>query len=112
MLRLKKGTKDDIVAVMQKNKDYRRETQPWNFPCAGSIFRNPLPNYAGDLIEKSNLKGFSVGGAQISEQHANFIVNTGDATASDVLNLIAHVKKTIKEKFDIDIHTEVEIIGR
>ena len=112
VLRLKKGTKDDIVAVMQKNKDYRRETQPWNFPCAGSIFRNPLPNYAGDLIEKSNLKGFSVGGAQISEQHANFIVNTGDATASDVLNLIAHVKKTIKEKFDIDIHTEVEIIGR
>ncbi|TYR82636.1 UDP-N-acetylmuramate dehydrogenase [Priestia megaterium] len=112
VLRLKKGTRDDIVAVMQKNKDYRRETQPWNYPCAGSIFRNPLPNYAGDLIEKSGLKGYSIGGAQISEQHANFIVNTGTATASDVLQLIEHVKKTIKEKFGVDIHTEVEIVGR
>ncbi|MDT2045705.1 UDP-N-acetylmuramate dehydrogenase [Priestia flexa] len=112
VLQLKKGTRDEIVGVMQKNKDYRRETQPWNFPCAGSIFRNPLPNYAGDLIEKSGLKGYSIGGAQISEMHGNFIVNTGNGTASDVLALIDHVKKTIKERFDIDMHTEVEIIGR
>lgn len=112
VLQLKQGTRDEIVGVMQKNKDYRRETQPWNFPCAGSIFRNPLPNYAGDLIEKSGLKGYSIGGAQISEMHGNFIVNTGNGTASDVLALIDHVKKTIKERFDIDMHTEVEIIGR
>jgi len=112
VLQLKKGTRDEIVGVMQKNKDYRRETQPWNFPCAGSIFRNPLPNYAGDLIEKSGLKGYSIGGAQISEMHGNFIVNTGNGTASDVLALIDYVKKTIKERFDIDMHTEVEIIGR
>lgn len=92
VLQLKKGTRDEIVGVMQKNKDYRRETQPWNFPCAGSIFRNPLPNYAGDLIEKSGLKGYSIGGAQISEMHGNFIVNTGNGTASDVLALIDHVK--------------------
>lgn len=96
VLQLKKGTRDEIVGVMQKNKDYRRETQPWNFPCAGSIFRNPLPNYAGDLIEKSGLKGYSIGGAQISEMHGNFIVNTGNGTASDVLALIDHVKKQSK----------------
>ncbi|MDQ0244190.1 UDP-N-acetylmuramate dehydrogenase [Bacillus fengqiuensis] len=111
-LHLKAGVRDEIVASMQKNKDYRRETQPWNYPCAGSIFRNPLPDYAGNLIEKAGLKGYSVGGAQISNQHANFIVNTGQATAADVLNLIEHVKTTIREKFGVNMQTEVEIVGR
>jgi UDP-N-acetylmuramate dehydrogenase len=112
VLNLKAGARDEIVAAMQKNKDYRRETQPWNYPCAGSIFRNPLPDYAGNLIEKAGLKGFSIGGAQISTQHANFIVNTGQATAQDVLDLIEHVKTTIREKFGVSMQTEVEIIGR
>ncbi|MFC3882670.1 UDP-N-acetylmuramate dehydrogenase [Bacillus songklensis] len=112
VLKLKAGSRDEIVAAMQKNKDYRRETQPWNYPCAGSIFRNPLPNYAGNLIEKAGLKGYSVGGAKISDQHANFIVNTGNATAEDVLNLIEHVKATINEKFGVKMQTEVEIVGR
>ncbi|MCV9887561.1 UDP-N-acetylmuramate dehydrogenase [Metabacillus halosaccharovorans] len=112
VLQLKTGEKEDIVAVMQKNKDYRRDTQPWNYPCAGSIFRNPLPNYAGQLVEAAGLKGYQLGGAKISEMHGNFIVNAGGATAQDVLDLIAFVKKTILEKYDIRMETEVEIIGR
>ncbi|KEK25838.1 UDP-N-acetylmuramate dehydrogenase [Bacillus gaemokensis] len=111
-LQLKTGNREEIVRRMQKNKDYRRETQPWNHPCAGSIFRNPLPNFAGDLVEKAGLRGHQIGGAKISEMHGNFIVNTGSASAKDVLDLIAFVKETIKEKFDVDMHTEVEIIGR
>ncbi|MCX2825409.1 UDP-N-acetylenolpyruvoylglucosamine reductase [Bacillus pseudomycoides] len=111
-LQLKEGNREEIVGVMQKNKDYRRETQPWNHPCAGSIFRNPLPNFAGDLVEKAGLRGHQIGGAKISEMHGNFIVNAGSASAQDVLDLIAFVKKTIKEKFGVDMHTEVEIIGR
>lgn len=112
VLQLKTGEKEDIVAVMQKNKDYRRDTQPWNYPCAGSIFRNPLPNYAGQLVEAAGLKGYQLGGAKISEMHGNFIVNAGGATAQDVLDLIEFVKKTILEKYDITMETEVEIIGR
>jgi UDP-N-acetylmuramate dehydrogenase len=112
VLILKEGEKGKIVAEMQKNKDYRKETQPYNFPCAGSIFRNPLPNYAGKLIEVAGLKGYSMGGAKISEMHGNFIVNAGNATAQDVLNLIQHVKNTILELYEIHMETEVEIIGR
>jgi UDP-N-acetylmuramate dehydrogenase len=112
VLILKEGEKSKIVAEMQKNKDYRKDTQPYNFPCAGSIFRNPLPNYAGKLIEVAGLKGYSMGGAKISEMHGNFIINAGNATAQDVLNLIQHVKNTIFELYEIHMETEVEIIGR
>ncbi|WP_242282237.1 UDP-N-acetylmuramate dehydrogenase [Bacillus cereus group sp. BfR-BA-01346] len=106
------GERERIVSVMQKNKDYRRETQPWNHPCAGSVFRNPTPYFAGDLIEKAGLRGYQIGGAQISEMHGNFIINTGGASAQDVLSLIALIKQTIKDKFGVEMHTEVEIIGR
>ncbi|MDL2417500.1 UDP-N-acetylmuramate dehydrogenase [Bacillus tropicus] len=111
-LQLQIGEREGIVSVMQKNKDYRRETQPWNHPCAGSVFRNPIPYFAGDLIEKAGLRGYQIGGAQISEMHGNFIINTGGASAQDVLSLIALVKQTIKDKFSVEMHTEVEIIGR
>ncbi len=106
------GNRDEINAVMQKNKDYRKDTQPWNLPCAGSIFRNPLPLYAGKLIQDSGLKGYQIGGAQISTMHGNFIVNAGNATAEDVLQLIEYVQKTIFEKHQVQMETEVEIIGR
>jgi UDP-N-acetylmuramate dehydrogenase len=112
VFQLEEGDKSSIVAQMQKNKDYRKETQPWNYPCAGSIFRNPLPNYAGKLIEVAGLKGFSIGGAKISELHGNFIVNAGNATAGDVLSLIQHVKDTIYSLYQVKMETEVEIIGR
>ncbi|PGW56778.1 UDP-N-acetylmuramate dehydrogenase [Bacillus thuringiensis] len=109
---LQAGKREEIVRSMQNNKDYRRETQPWNHPCAGSVFRNPIPHFAGDLVEKAGLRGYRIGGAQISEMHGNFIVNTGGASAQDVLSLIELIKYTIKDKFDVDMHTEVEIIGR
>lgn len=109
---LTKGDRTSIVSQMQKNKDYRKETQPWNFPCAGSIFRNPLPNYAGKLIEDAGLKGYQIGGAKISEMHGNFIVNAGNATAKDVLDLIQYIKETILTSYGIKMETEVEIIGR
>ncbi|MGG3466579.1 UDP-N-acetylmuramate dehydrogenase [Neobacillus pocheonensis] len=112
VFQLVEGEKANIVTQMQKNKDYRKETQPWNYPCAGSIFRNPLPNYAGKLVEVAGLKGFSIGGAKISEMHGNFIINAGNATAGDVLSLIQHVKDTIYSLYEIRMETEVEIIGR
>lgn len=110
VFRLKKGDREKIVAEMQKNKDYRRNSQPWNYPCAGSVFRNPLPHYAGKLVEEAGLKGYKIGGAQISTMHGNFIVNVDNAKAQDVLDLINYVKKTIYEKFQITMETEVEIV--
>ncbi|EJS77439.1 UDP-N-acetylmuramate dehydrogenase [Bacillus cereus] len=109
---LQVGEREKIVRNMQKNKDYRRETQPWNHPCAGSVFRNPTPYFAGELIEKAGLRGYKIGGAQISEMHGNFIINTGGSSAQDVIDLIALIKHTIKDKFGVEMHTEVEIIGR
>ncbi|MDR4886588.1 UDP-N-acetylmuramate dehydrogenase [Fredinandcohnia sp. QZ13] len=109
---LTEGDKAEISAVMKKNKEYRRDTQPWDLPCAGSIFRNPLPNYAGQLVEKSGLKGHSIGGAKISEMHGNFIVNAGNAKAQDVLDLIEFVKEKIYTLHGVRMETEVEIIGR
>ncbi|UTR12849.1 UDP-N-acetylmuramate dehydrogenase [Evansella sp. LMS18] len=108
---IQKGDKEKITKEMQANKDYRRESQPFKHPTCGSVFRNPLPKYAGRLIEEAGLKGYSVGGAQISDIHANFIVNNGDATAKDVMDLIKHVQTTIHEKFGVKMETEVEQVG-
>lgn len=112
IFQLKAGNREEIVTKMQANKNYRKETQPYNLPCAGSIFRNPLPKYAGQLVQEAGLKGYSIGGAQISPMHGNFIVNTGNGNAEDVLALIQYVKGTIYQQFGINIETEVEIIGR
>lgn len=112
IFQLKEGNRTEIVKQMQKNKDYRKDTQPYHLPCAGSIFRNPLPNHAGHLVEDAGLKGHSIGGAQISPMHGNFIVNTGDGSAADVLALIQHAKDTVYSQFEIELETEVEIIGR
>lgn len=112
VLNVKQGNREEVVAQLQKNKDYRRDTQPFSYPCAGSIFRNPLPDYAGQLIEKAGLKGHKIGGAKVSDMHANFIVNDDGAKAQDVLNLIEYIKKTILEKYNVQLETEVEIIGR
>ena len=112
VLNVEQGNREEVVAQLQKNKDYRRDTQPFSYPCAGSIFRNPLPDYAGQLIEKAGLKGHKIGGAKVSDMHANFIVNDDGAKAQDVLNLIEYIKKTILEKYNVQLETEVEIIGR
>ncbi|WP_345238787.1 UDP-N-acetylmuramate dehydrogenase [Pontibacillus salipaludis] len=108
---LEPGNKEVLMSEMKHYKDYRRETQPWSDPCAGSIFRNPLPKYAGKLIEEASLKGYELGGAKISELHGNFIVNARDASYDDVIALICHIQKTIADKYNVDLHTEVEIVG-
>ncbi|OLN22862.1 UDP-N-acetylenolpyruvoylglucosamine reductase [Domibacillus antri] len=108
---LREGDRETIRTHMLKYKEYRRTTQPWDHPCAGSIFRNPLPEHAGHLIEKAGLKGFTIGGAKISDLHGNFIVNTGTATAADVLALIEHAKNVVYDRYQINMETEVELIG-
>ncbi|HFD2051589.1 TPA: UDP-N-acetylmuramate dehydrogenase [Clostridium perfringens] len=91
----------------------RRESkQPLEYPSAGSTFKRPEGYFAGKLIQDSGLKGFSIGGAAVSEKHSGFVINKGGATAKDVLDVIAHVQKTVKENFDVELNTEVRIIGR
>ena len=91
--------------------DKRSASQPLELPNAGSVFRNPPGDHAARLIESCGLKGRRIGGAQVSEKHANFIVNTGDATAADIENLINEVRETVRQQTGIDLHPEVRIIG-
>lgn len=102
--------KDIIKETMTSRKQRRVESQPLDMPSAGSVFRNPEGMSAGKLIEDANLKGYSIGGAQISTKHANFIVNTGKATYEDIIELIDYTKKKIKDIYDIDLVLEQEII--
>ena len=89
----------------------RAATQPTNLPSCGSVFRNPANDFAARLIEASGLKGHSIGGAEVSEKHANFIVNTGDAKAADIEQLIEYVQSEVASKQGVELHTEVCIIG-
>lgn len=89
----------------------RRATQPIGRPSAGSVFRNPAEGHAGDLIEKAGLKGFVVGGARVSDKHANFIVNTGNATARDIEELIELVRDKVREAFGVELELEVRVLG-
>jgi len=102
---------EEILREIAQRNQLRKEKQPLEYANAGSVFQNPQGDAAGRLIEAVGLKGYSVGDAQISEKHANFIVNRGKATPQDVLRLIRLVQKTVKEKFNIDLKTEVELIG-
>ena len=107
--------KDDKEKIEEKMKEFtkrRNEKQPITYPSAGSTFKRPQGYFAGKLIEDCNLKGYSIGGAQISQKHAGFIINTGNAKAKDVLDLIDYTKKCVKEKFDVLIEPEVKIIGK
>ena len=100
-----------IAARMRELNARRRDKQPLNLPSAGSTFKRPEGHFAGALIEQAGLKGFSVGGAQVSQKHAGFIVNTGGATASDVLALIAAVREAVKANSGIWLETEVRVLG-
>ena len=93
------------------NLNKRTSTQPYTQPSCGSVFRNPEPLKAGRLIENLGLKGTRIGGAEISTLHANFIVNTGDATANDIVQLITLVQNTVREHHDLSLHTEVKRLG-
>ena len=100
-------TKDNLIEL----RNQRIRTQPLSEDTCGSVFKNPPGNFAGALIEESGLKGFKVGSASISEQHANFIVNEGGATAGDIENLINHTRQVVKKNYDIDLQLEVRIMG-
>ena len=108
---LKKGNRDEILKTMRELNAKRKEKQPLEYPSAGSTFKRPEGHFAGALIEEAGLKGYTIGGAQVSEKHAGFIINTGAATASDVCELIEHVKKTVYEKFNVELEPEVRITG-
>ncbi|NTW71726.1 MAG: UDP-N-acetylmuramate dehydrogenase [Eubacteriaceae bacterium] len=100
-----------IKSRMDELDERRSSRQPLELPSAGSTFKRPAGHFAGKLIEDSGLKGYSLGGAQVSEKHCGFVVNKNNATASDIISLIEHVKKTVKEKFGVDLEPEVKIIG-
>lgn len=108
--KLEKGDKEESLALVRDRKERRLATQPLDMPSAGSVFRNPENDHAGRLIEAAGLKGKKIGGAMVSEKHANFIVNTGGATSNDVKNLIKLVHTQVKEKFNVDLVLEQEII--
>lgn len=109
--RLQSGDPNAISERMRELNARRREKQPLNFPSAGSVFKRPEGYFAGALIEQAGLKGAQIGGAQVSEKHAGFIVNIGNATAGDVLTLIERVQKTVFEHSGVHLETEVRVIG-
>jgi UDP-N-acetylmuramate dehydrogenase len=109
---LQPGQSPNVVQQLTDSHiNHRLTTQPYDLPSCGSVFRNPLPQKAGQLIEQSGLKGFRVGGAQVSEKHANFIVNCSGATASDIYTLIFKIQKNIEAQWGIKLHPEVKILG-
>lgn len=109
---LEKGDKKAIEARMKELASARRTKQPLEFPSAGSTFKRPEGYFAGKLIMDAGLRGYQVGGAQISEKHCGFVINKGDATAADVLQLVEDVKTKVYEKFQVDLEPEVKLVGR
>ena len=106
--------RDDPEAIQERLRDLanrRREKQPLNLPSAGSTFKRPEGHFAGALIEQCKLKGCRIGGAQVSEKHAGFIVNVGEATAADILNLIEHVQHVVQAQTGVHLETEVRVLG-
>ena len=110
-LNMQPGDKDAIKAMMDDFSSRRISKQPLEMPSAGSMFKRPPGYFAGTLIEEAGLKGYKVGGAQVSPKHAGFVVNCGNATAADVLQLIADVRRVIMEKAGVELHPEVLVIG-
>lgn len=107
-LQLKEGNYDEIKALMNANLSRRKEKQPLEYPSAGSTFKRPEGNFAGTLIEKNGLKGYSVGGAQVSEKHAGFIINKGGATTGQILELIKYVQSTVFKNDGVMLSPEVK----
>lgn len=110
-LKLREGEESAIRAEMEELIRRRKEKQPLNYPSAGSTFKRPEGHFAGALIEQCGLKGVSVGGAQVSEKHAGFVINTGNATCADVLGLIEKVRETVLAQKGVLLEPEVKIIG-
>ncbi len=110
-LKLNKQDKQAIEDMMKQNQESRREKQPLEFPSAGSTFKRPEGHFVGKLIDDLGLKGYSIGGAQISTKHSGFIVNKGDATAKDVLDLIEYIKEKVLEANNVKLEEEIIVLG-
>ena len=111
VLQLKKGDQEQILARMEELKEQRITKQPLDLPSAGSTFKRPEVYFAGKLIMDAGLRGFTVGGAQVSEKHCGFVVNRGNATAADVWELICEVKRRVKEMTGVELEPEVKLLG-
>jgi len=107
---LSPGDSEVIRAETEELNSRRRISQPLEYPSAGSTFKRPEGYYAGKLIEDCGLKGYSIGGAQVSEKHAGFVINTGNATAEDIFAIIAHIQETVFEQFGVKLEPEVKIL--
>ena len=111
LLHLKTGNKEEIQEKMLDYAHKRREKQPLGYPSAGSVFKRPAGIYVGPMIEKLGFKGHRIGGAEVSSQHAGFIVNTADAKASDVLLLIERIQEAALDQYGVDLHPEIRVVG-
>jgi UDP-N-acetylmuramate dehydrogenase len=108
---LKKGKKKEMVERIKSYSEQRRKKQPLDYPSAGSVFKNPAGGPAGRWIEEAGLKGYQVGQAMVSERHANFIINLGNATATDVIHLMEWVEKRVFEERGVSLEREVKVVG-
>ncbi|MHA7098541.1 UDP-N-acetylmuramate dehydrogenase [Priestia aryabhattai] len=108
---LNPGVYEEIHAKMDDFTLQRQRKQPLEYPSCGSVFKRPLGHFAGKLIQESGLQGKQIGGAQVSTRHAGFIVNIDKATATDYIKLIQHIQNTVKSKFEVELETEVKVIG-
>ena len=109
---LKEGKAEEIKAVMDDLAARRREKQPLEYPSAGSTFKRPEGYYAGELIMNAGLRRYRIGGAQVSDKHCGFVVNMGNATAMDIMDVIRDVQDCVKEKFNVDLEPEVVFLGK
>ena len=108
---LRKNDKNVLEEIVEDRKKRRIESQPLEYPSAGSVFRNPQDMFAGKLIEDLGFKGYTVGGAKVSEKHANFIINHNKAKAEDIKAIIETLKKEVKDKYDVDLKCEQEFVN-
>ncbi len=108
---LKKGCYDDIKNKMSELIEMRNSKQPVDKPSAGSTFKRPTGYFAGKLIMDSNLRGYKIGGAMVSDKHCGFIINNGEATAKDIVDLMNYVTSVVKEKYNVELEAEVKLIG-
>lgn len=111
IFRLQHGEQSEITAQMEELAAKRREKQPLEYPSAGSTFKRPEGYFAGKLIMDAGLRGFGIGGAKVSDKHCGFVINTGNATAQDVRDVIEEVQRCVKEKFDVTLEREVIYLG-
>ena len=111
VLELEAGNTDEILELMKNRKERRLESQPTNYPSAGSTFRNPLPRFSWQLIDEAGLRGHRIGGAEVSLKHSNFVVNVDHATAQDIYDLIHYVQAVVLEHSGVLLHPEVELFN-